>query len=311
MSTPVTLRSWFASLRAFSFTASIMPAALAVVIAVQMASVVPETVILWWTAAPYLAAALLFHAGTNVLNDYWDYRHGVDGTVNGKPDPDPTHAISQGTVSPRFMLISGNIYYLLGILLGSLIALQRGTGYLAAGLAGALGGYLYTGGRFSFKYRAMGDVAVFLLMGPALVLMGVWSLTGSSELAATLPSVPMALLVTAILHGNNLRDIHRDRAAGIHTLAGGLGFRRSRVLFVVLCLGAYVVIAVMVWARVLPALTLLVLATLPVTLGLTRRVLGARDGSELIDLPLRTAQLHLLFSAAQILAMTGVILWPT
>ncbi|MFW6213481.1 MAG: prenyltransferase, partial [Spirochaetota bacterium] len=105
------LGRWFRSLRPYSFPASLMPTLLGIAVAIHTGADID-----WWTLPLYALSALLFHAGTNVLNDYYDYLHGVD--VPG--DPDPTHVITQGLVKPRFMLVSGNLYFFLGVVFGSI-----------------------------------------------------------------------------------------------------------------------------------------------------------------------------------------------
>lgn len=292
------IRRWFLSLRPYSFTASLMPVALALVLAVEDESR-SGTGIPVWVVALFTISALLFHAGTNVLNDYYDYLHGVDGPN----DPDPTHAISRGIVTPRFMLVSGRTYFLLGVLAGLPIGFVRGGFFVVAGLTGALGAYLYTGYRFSFKYVALGDPLVFLLMGPAMVVMGVWAFTGSVAWTHTVLSLPIALLVTAILHGNNLRDISRDRAADIRTLAGMIGPRGSRYLFFALLSGAYLGTILLITLGWINSATLIVLATVPAGGRQIVRVMRTENLGELIDLPRACATIHLTFS---ILYLVGI-----
>ena len=290
---------WVRSLRAFSFPASLVPVAVAAATANTSGEVVA-----WWTLVPFALAALLFHAGTNVLNDYYDHVHGVDG----EDDPDPTHAISRGIVSPRFMLISGRLHFLPGVALGGTIAVIRGPFFFLAGLAGASGAYFYTNARFSLKYRALGDVAVFLLMGPALVAMGDWALTGIVRPVAALHALPVGFVVTAILHGNNLRDISADARAGVDTLAGRIGFHRGKSVYALLLAAAYLSVVALVAAGVIPILsTLSLLTAIPAT-RLVRRVVAAPDGAHLIDLPVRTAKLHLLFGVLYCLTSAGLVL---
>jgi 1,4-dihydroxy-2-naphthoate octaprenyltransferase len=250
----------------------------------------------WWTVPVYILAAVLFHAGTNVLNDFYDYRHGVDGPQ----DPDPTHAISQGVVSPRFMLASGRIYFVLGILLGAVIAGLRGPGFFAVGLVGAAGAYYYTNARFSLKYRALGDVAVFLLMGPALVFIGMWALVGSIDWGATVASLPIAFLVTAILHGNNMRDISVDHDAGVDTVAGRLGFERSKWFFWALVGLAYLTVPVLIAVGTITSIAVVSWFSIPPALRLLIRVRRVSHGGELMDIPLQCAKLHMLFSVLYI-----------
>jgi 1,4-dihydroxy-2-naphthoate polyprenyltransferase len=281
------LRRWFRSLRPYSFTASIMPVLLAAAI-----SATTPVGAEWWYLVPFAFAAVLLHAGTNVLNDYYDYLHGVDKVG----DRDTSHVITQGIMPPEFMKLSGHLYFLAGIAAGSTIALTRGPFFLVAGLLGALGAYSYTNARLSLKYRALGDLAVFVLMGPALVVMGVWALEGSVASAAPLASIPVALLVTAILHGNNLRNIAEDRAAGITTLAGMLGFGLSKLLFAGLVFSAYLVTLFLVAFGTVGFGALAAFVSLPIGFSLVRTVLSADTPTPLLRLPILTARVHLIFS---------------
>lgn len=277
---------WLFSLRAYSFPASLMPVLLAAALAATAGLTVS------WAILPlYAVAALFFHAGTNVLNDYYDYRHGVDGPS----DADPTHAITSGIVTPRFMAVSGHLYFAAGIAAGSLIALERGALFFAAGLGGALAAYFYTSARFSLKYRALGDVAVFLLMGPALTALGYWALAGSMDAATLVASLPLGFFVTAILHGNNMRDIEADAAAGVDTVARRLGFRKSKALFAGLFAGGYAMVAAGLLAGLFGWPVLASALSLPAAWAILRQVREAEHGDALIDLPARTAAFHLLF----------------
>lgn len=279
---------WIASLRVYSFPASAVPVVLAVVLAASS----PHAM-LWWTVPLYAVAAILFHAGTNVLNDYYDYLHGVDGP----DDQDPTHVISRGIVTPRFMAVSGHVYFAGAVILGSAIALVRGPVFWIAGILGGAGAYFYTNRRFSLKYRALGDITVFLLMGPAMVWIGTWAISGWRGWFPFVAALPPACMVALILHGNNMRDIAADAKAGVDTLARRLGFARSKTFFVLLLGLAYGTVPVLVVAGSAPAWIGLSLVSVPMAARLTRRVMRASQGGELMDLPVRSAQLHLVTGA--------------
>ncbi|MFP4374797.1 MAG: prenyltransferase [Spirochaetaceae bacterium] len=295
------LRRWFISLRPYSFTASLVPVALAIALAVHSSA---AGAIAWWTLPLFTLSALLLHAGTNVLNDYYDFVHGVDA----EDDEDPTHAITRGVVSPRFMRISGHLYFLLGIAVGLPIGLVRGGLFVLAGLLGAAGAFFYTSARFSFKYVALGDVVVFLLMGPALVVMGLWALTGTASVLSAVLTLPLALLVTAILHGNNLRNIDSDRNAGISTVAGLLGLRGSKALFAALLVLPHAALPVFVAAGVAPLPALLPMITLPAAGARVLRVTRETQPARLVTLPLACARLHMLFGLLYVAGLTAATL---
>jgi 1,4-dihydroxy-2-naphthoate octaprenyltransferase len=280
------VRRWFRSLRAYSFTASLLPVALGAAVALNI-----QGAVAWWTLPLFALSAVLFHAGTNVLNDYYDFRHGID--VPG--DVDPTHAITQGVVSPEFMRVSGYTYFVLGVIVGGVISLARGPLFFAAGVSGAVGALFYTNARLSLKYVALGDMAVFILMGPALVVMAVWALAGRISGEAALLSLPIACLVTAILHGNNMRNIPEDQSAGITTVAILLGFPGSKIFFAALVSGAYISAAVFVVVGYLSLSGLLVAVSLPFAVPIVRSVFQASQPGALMTLPMACARLHLVF----------------
>ncbi|MFO8065920.1 MAG: prenyltransferase [Spirochaetota bacterium] len=293
-------RRWLVSLRAYSFTASLTPVGLAVAV-----SVGNERQIVWWTLPLFALSALLFHAGTNVLNDYYDHLHGVDGPE----DTDPTHAISRGIVTPEFMRFTGHLYFVLGIGVGLPIGLVRGWVFVLAGLLAAAGAFFYTNARFSFKYAALGDVLVFLLMGPALVVMGLWALSGHATWEGLLSALPIALLVTAILHGNNLRNLESDASAGIRTLAGILGRRGADVLFAGLMLSPYALLVVGVITPILPLPALVAFMTLPTAVRVTHTVFATRTVAPLEDLPVSCAKLHFQFGLLYVLGVLLAAVW--
>ncbi len=299
--TPVTgipgARLWLMSLRPFSFTASIMPMLLALVLSL-------ESGVIWWVYVCYFSSGLLLHAGTNVLNDYYDFENGVD--LEG--DIDPSHLLPQKLVSPRFMKVTGHLYFGVGILVGSLIGIERGGLFVTLGITGAVLAYFYTGARISLKYVALGDVLVFFLLGPAMVAMGVWALQGTPGWEEVLISGPMAFLVASILHSNNLRDIHSDREAGVQTLAGLFGLTYSRHFLSILLLVPFAYTGSLIVAGLLPFVSLVTLIALLPAIKVMRTVYATSEPHDLSDLTMRAAALHLIFS---LLFVGTLLLWQT
>ncbi len=293
------LRRWFSSLRPYSVIPSLIPPLAAVGIARSM-----EPEVLRWAFPVYLAATVLLHFGANVLNDYYDYRHGVDheGTV------DTDHVLVAGVVTPRFMLLSGHLYFVSAVLLGLLIGAVRGPAFVLVGLCAVAAAYFYTGGRFSFKYVAVGELVVFLLAGPGLIGLAVWVLAGAVPPVVIPVSLPIASLAAAILHGNNMRDRRTDRAAGVRTLANSLSQLHALGVLALLLLLPYPALVIMIVSGVAHFLTAFAVLSLPAALRILRRTAQARDERELRLLPRSCALLYGAFSlpyAAAIL-LTGV-----
>jgi 1,4-dihydroxy-2-naphthoate octaprenyltransferase len=282
-------------LRPFAFTASVIP-----VLAGAALAWVDER----WTWLPFIAALLggvFLHAGTNILNEVYDVRKGVDSITS----PRASHAIVKGRMTERTAFLISGIAFALAVLVGLYLVGLRGPTIIALGLLGLVGGWGYTAPPLEYKNRALGVPLVFLLMGPLMVEGSYFAITGTWSATALVLSIPVGLLVAAILHGNEWRDIREDSRAGISTLSSRIGRRWAHYGYVGLVLGAYMVLAVSVIAEVLPAWTMLSVLSLPFLAQVIRSAeLGATGQARAIAMiDLQTARLHLAFGSLLVLGL--------
>src|SRR5512136_242260 len=281
---------WFQATRPFSLTASILP----VVIGAVLAASAEEPV--EWPLFPLIVAcSLLFHIGTNMVSDYFDYVKGVDRdeTLGG------SRVLFEGQITPRQLLAAGVLLFAVGFSLGLLLVAVRGWPIFILGVIGLLGGWFYTGGPVAYKYVALGDILVFILMGPLMVIGSYFALTGGFSPTVLYASLPVGCLVAAILHANNLRDIPHDARANIKTMAMVLGVPAAKAIYVGLVAGAYLVVLVMVLAKLVTPLALAVGITLPLAVRNVKAVLASVPGKpESIAMgDVMSAQLHMAFCA--------------
>jgi 1,4-dihydroxy-2-naphthoate octaprenyltransferase len=284
-------------LRPFAYTASVVPI---------VAGGALAAVDLRFEWLPFLAALLggvLLHSGTNVVNEIYDVRKGIDTIAS----PRASHAIVKGRLTERAAFVVALGSFVLAIAVGVYLFALRGPAILGLGILGVAGGYFYTAPPFAYKYRALGVPLVFLLMGPLMVEGAYFAVTGAWSVQALIVSVPVGLLVAAILDGNEWRDIGEDTRAGIRTLSGNIGKEYAHYVYVALVLGAYMVLGVAVAARLLPPATLLAILSLPFLAQVIRSAeLGATGQARAIAMiDLQTARLHMTFGA---LLVAGILL---
>jgi 1,4-dihydroxy-2-naphthoate octaprenyltransferase len=282
-------------LRPFAFTASAIP-----VLAGAALAWVDER----WSWAPFVAAffgGLLLHAGTNILNEVYDVRNGVDTITS----PRASHAIVKGRMTERTAMLVSGIAFAVAVLVGLYLVALRGPMIVVLGIVGLIGGWGYTAPPLEYKNRALGVPLVFLLMGPLMVEGAYFAVSGTWSATAFVLSIPVGLLVAAILHGNEWRDIREDSRAGISTLSALIGRRLAHYGYVALVLGAYMVLALSVIATVLPAWTMLAVLSLPFLAQVIRSAeLGASGQARAIAMiDLETARLHLAFGALLVLGL--------
>ncbi len=311
------LQTWWSATRMpFAFPASIVPALLGGLVAVLHAGV--RLNVLQYVLT--IVAAGSAHAGANLLSDFFDYRKGVD-----RPDLEGTSRgmIVSGRMSARAVLVEALVCWTIAALLGVYFLITVGPVLLPLLALGLLLGAGYTASPTELKYRALGDVSVFLAFGVGITLGSYAVQTGRLAWVPVFYGLPVGLLIWAILHANNLRDAETDSDVAIKTVAMLLGPAGARTLYVTLIALAYgllIVMAALGW--VVPA-ALLPLLSLPLAVKAVRQLysgrgaglsLGASGGSSgqrhggVVNLDMRTAQLQMAFGLLLLIGLIGALL---
>ena len=279
--------AWREIARPFSFTASTVPVAAAGALAAV------DGRLSWPLLLAALVASVLLHVGTNVTNEIYDVRKGIDDITS----PRASHALLKGRLGEREAFAVAGVAFAAAAAIGVGLIAVRGWPVAVLGLLGLVGGFGYTAPPLEYKFHALGVPLVFLLMGPLMVGGAYYVVAGAFSWRALVVSVPVGLLVTAILHGNEWRDVSDDARAGISTLSIRAGRRAAHLLYLSLVVGAYLALALAVAAGVLPALSLLAMLSLPLLVRAVRAAeLGATGQQRAIAMiDLETAQLHAAF----------------
>ena len=102
-----------------------------------------------------------------------------------------------------------------------------------------------------------------MLMGPLMTVGAYFAVSGTWSVTALWLSLPIGLLVAAILHGNEWRDISEDTRAGITTLSSRVGRDFAHYAYLGMTIGAYVVLGLTVVFLALPPTVMLALLSLP------------------------------------------------
>lgn len=291
------MKKWIIATRPWSFPASAMPA-IATITFVGWKFGVDVN---WLNGFLALLGAVFFQTAGNLIGDYYDFRYKVDR----KESFGSSRMLVDGVFSPQTILNFGLVMLALGSAIGLLLLYRSGLHLLWIGVLGVLGTYFY----YLFKYKALGDLTIFIIYGQLIALGTGYVMTNTLDWQILLVSVPIGFLVVNILHANNTRDIKHDGQAHIQTFAMLLGVERSRLYYMILALSSYLSVGCLVAFQQLPVLCLSVLLTLPIALKNIRLMKTAMvDQPENIkDLDASSAQLvmtfSLLFSGANVLTV--------
>jgi 1,4-dihydroxy-2-naphthoate polyprenyltransferase len=276
------LVSWFWATRPFSLSASVAP------VLVGSAHAASAARFDWLLFAIALTASMAIQIGTNLTDEYSDHRrHGGEGKLLA-----PHKVIQRGLLSERAVLIGMIAVFGYGIAGGLFIVSQTGWPILAIGVASVAAAYLYAGGPFPLGNYGLGEPVVFIFMGPIMVMGAYYVQVQDVTWTAFLMSLPVAFIVTAILHCNNLRDISEDQAVGKRSIAAAIGVTPSNWVYAALLAAAYVTIAAASATGAVSAWALLGLAPAPFAYDAVRKLFAAEDRPAMNRIMVRSAKVH-------------------
>jgi 1,4-dihydroxy-2-naphthoate octaprenyltransferase len=287
---PVGLRPWYLAARPRSLPATYAALFVGGAVTIAANSFEPIRFLL------ALVGALLLQIGSNFINEYVDYTRGTDKQkVDGMG-----MVLSKGQLTQQQVLFGAIATVAGGALIGLLLVALSGPALLWIGIFGVLVVILYTAGPLPLAYLGLGEIAVFIAMGPLMTFGTFYAVTGNLSASGTalFSGLPIAFTVAAILHANNMRDIDADRAANKKTLAVRFGIEGARKEFKFLIYGAYISCALLIAFSVLPFHTALVLVTLPSATELIKLATTTDDPKVLHRAQGMTAQLHWHFGLA-------------
>jgi 1,4-dihydroxy-2-naphthoate octaprenyltransferase len=252
---------------------------------------------------PALAAflgALLLQIGANLANDVFDYEKGADQHDR----LGPMRVTQAGLLSPKDVKTGMWVTFALAAICGIYMTLVSGWFILLIGLLAILAAIAYTGGPFPYGYKGLGEIFVFIFFGFAAVCGTYYAQTNTISQLAVLSSIPVGLLIVAILVVNNVRDYESDKSANKKTLAVRFGLEWARQEFVSIVILAFVTVVLLSISDIATPWLLLTWLSLPLVFSTSSSVLNQR-GNILNKTLASTGQLTLVFS---LLYAVGLIL---
>lgn len=219
----------------------------------------------WLTAFLSLVAAVLLHAGINVLNDYYDALNGTDDNNDERifPFTGGSRFIQNEVMTRQQTLIYGTCLMLAVMLIGAYLIRQTGMPLFWLGLLGMVIGWGYSAPPLRLNSRGIGELCV--LAGFSLLPLGAWLVqTGSLSLAVVLISLPVGLLTANLLYINQFPDRKADIQAGKLHWVARLGPQTARWGYILIAGLAWLVFVMLVMAGLLPVTALV--AMLPAIL---------------------------------------------
>ncbi len=280
------MNPWLLAIRPKTLAASVCP----VVIGTAMAF--GDGVWHWPTAGLCLLGALCIQIGTNLANDYFDFKKGTDTFER----IGPTRVSQAGLIKPQTVMIG----FILAFLIAGLISLkliERGGWPIAAiGIASIISGLAYTAGRFALGYIGLGELFVLIFFGPVAVAGTYYVQSLEMNVAILLAGLAPGMISVGILAINNLRDMETDFKSNKRTLAVRFGrsFAIQEYFVAIISAGLTPILLYSIMVDHLPILTASLILFLAIPLLIT--VTSKMDGPSLNNALAKTGRLLVIYT---------------
>jgi 1,4-dihydroxy-2-naphthoate octaprenyltransferase len=214
----------------------------------------------------FLLACLLIQAATNLFNEYYDYKHGLD-----KVDSEGiSGSIVKGNLSPREVMLGALVLYALAFVLGIILTFMTSFYVLLVGLVCMLAGYFYTGGKYPIAYSPFGEIVSGFFMGTIIIALSFYFQTEYVNADIIVVSLPLFIMIGAILLANNIRDLDNDKESGRRTYAILVGRNNAIKTMAINFIVVYLLNVLFIVTKYASWWNLLVFVTIPLAIKIIK-----------------------------------------
>jgi 1,4-dihydroxy-2-naphthoate polyprenyltransferase len=182
---------------------------------------------------------VFLHASVDLLNDYWDYKRGIDIATKRTKFSGGTGVLPENLLKPRTVYIAGLVFLILGASIGTyFIAIRGVTIAIILGFA-VIAIYFYS---TTIVNAGLGELFV-AIKGAMIVLGSLYVQNATLEPAAIYGGAIVGLLSATVLFINSFPDYEADKSKGRRTLVIILGRKVASTTFPMFIIAAYALIA--------------------------------------------------------------------
>ena len=230
----------------------------------------------WWhsgtidifQAALTMAGVIALHASVDLLNDYWDFKRGIDTRTKRTGMSGGTGVLPEGLLKPKSVYNAGILFLVAGGLIGGYFVVLHGV-VIGVILAFAIMSIYF----YSTKIVNWGLAEVFVAVKGTLIVMGTYYIQ-NSELTdvVVLSGIVVGVLSSLVLFVASFPDHDADKEKGRRTLVILFGRQKAVSIFYIFPIISYGIIIGCVAMSIIPVFCLISLAAIPVVISSIRKL---------------------------------------
>lgn len=220
--------------------------------------------------------------GCYLINDYYDYKTGVDAKKEEYLSYDGlsravyrrTNPILDGRVRAERVLYASLGFFAVALPIGIYLTLTVGYLVFAFGILGFLIAYLYSAPPVDLSSHGLGEIFPGIAYGPLAMIGTYYVLSGSFSIEIVIISIPVGVFVSLVRWVDAIPGYEAHRAVGETKLTVVLGRKRAVACIPLFFVGIYLSILIGIVIGALPYTVFIALLTLPIAvkvIKLTRK----------------------------------------
>jgi len=224
----------------------------------------------WWqtqqidvlSAILTLGGVLALHASVDLLNDYWDFKRGIDTSTKRTQLSGGTGVLPEGLLKPSQVYRAGIGFLILGSIIGSYFV------YINGIIIGAILGFAILSIYFySTKIVDSGLAELFVTIKGTMIVLGTFFIqTSEITISPILAGIVVGVLSSLVLFITSFPDFDADKSKGRKTLVISVGKEKATMVFWIFPIIAYGLIILGVFLETFPVFSLITLATIPIVI---------------------------------------------
>ena len=205
------------------------------------------------------AGVMALHASVDLLNDFWDFKRGIDTKTKRTKMSGGTGVLPEGLLKPSSVYRAGITFLIIGSVIGSYFVITHGI------IIGIILGFAILSIYFySTKIVDSGLGEFFVAVKGSLIVIGTFFIqSGEITIESILGGIVVGVLSSLVLFIASFPDHDADKSKGRKSLVIAVGKEKAAKLFWIFPIISYLTIIIGVSTNLFPLLSLITLLTIP------------------------------------------------
>ena len=240
----------------------------------------------WWNSGSIdifqailtMSGVIALHASVDLLNDYWDFKRGIDTKTKRTSMSGGTGVLPDGLLKPKSVFIAGILFLVIGGLIGGYFVVLHGVVIGVILTFAIISIYFY-----STKIVNWGLAEIFVAIKGTLIVMGTYYIQNSDLTDISIMSgIVVGSLSSLVLFVTSFPDHDADKEKGRRTLVILLGRKNATSIYYIFPIVSYGVIIGCVIMSMIPVFCLISLVAIPVAINSIKKLKSSISSEEKI-----------------------------